>query len=174
MKKLVVLLFVLISSMSNAQQSNSIRHKFEIDQDSMRIYMLEAINEFRKNRGIPLLSYDSALNAGALNHSLYMVDRGELTHFETDTTSPYFTGYGPATRTGRSVCAENCATSYRATNESMKDLAYELVELWKTSPGHNRNMRSGHKFGFGIAVVIPPPGEDWLTGYVVMATQVFK
>ncbi len=193
MKKLVVSLFVLSSLISNAQQVDedwkfrSVKAQFEsievegfpIDQDSLRIYMLEFINEFRANLGIGPLRYDSALNQGALNHAVYLADRLELTHYQTDTTSPYFTGHCPVLRTGRNP-AENAAWSTYDKGDSMKDLAYQLFLQWKGSPGHKKNMLFGDEFGFGVSVskvsALDPDffPELWTPSQNMMAVQTFN
>jgi len=193
MKKLVVSLFVLSSLISNAQpveeewKFRSVKAQFEsievegfpIDQDSLRIYMLEFINEFRAKKGIGPLRYDSALNQGALNHAVYLADRLELTHLQTDTTSPYFTGHCPSLRTGRNP-AENAAWSTYDKGDSMKHLAYQLFLQWKGSPGHKRNMLFGDEFGFGVSVskvsALDPDffPELWTPSQNMMAVQTFN
>ena len=193
MKKLVVALFVLSSFISNAQpveeewKFRSVKAQFEsievegfpIDQDSLRIYMLEFINEFRAKKGIGPLRYDSALNQGALNHAVYLADRLELTHYQTDTTSPYFTGHCPSLRTGRNP-AENAAWSHYDKGDSMKHLAYDLFKGWRNSPGHRRNMLFGDEFGFGVSVskvsALDPDffPELWTPSNHMMAVQTFN
>jgi len=193
MKKLVVSLFVLSSFIINAQpveeewKFKSVKAQFEsievegfpIDQDSLRIYMLEFINEFRKENGVKPLRYDSALNQGALNHAVYLADRLELTHYQTDTTSPYFTGHCPSLRTGRNP-AENAAWSHYDKGDSMKHLAYDLFKGWRNSSGHRRNMLFGDEFGFGVSVskvsALDPDffPELWTPSQNMMAVQTFN
>ena len=189
MKKLVVSLFVLSSFISNAQQFDedwkfkSVKAQFEsikiegypLNQDSLRIYMLEFINEFRKENGVKPLRYDSALNQGALNHAVYIADKYELTHLQTDTASPYFTGYVPSLRTGRNA-GENAARNCYEKDESMKHLAYDLFKQWRNSPGHRRNMLFGYRyFGFGIALTNVSDDDPVFNfyGHKIMAVQTF-
>ena len=189
MKKLAVSLFVLSSFISNAQpveeewKFRSVKAQFEsikiegypLNQDSMRIYMLEFVNEFRKENGVKPLQYDSALNVGALNHAVYIADKYELTHLQTDTASPYFTGHCPSLRTGRNA-GENAARNSYEKDESMKHLAYDLFKQWRNSPGHRRNMLFGYKyFGFGVALtnVSDDAPEFNFYGHKFMAVQTF-
>ena len=164
MKKIVLSLVVLFSLSVSAQQYQaSDLTECNFTQDSLRFYMLKYVNEFRvKNRRQPL-QYDSALNVGAFNHSLYLACHDEFTHIATDRDSKYYTGKSPSDRCGSTIntlATENCAMNYcyadslngpLSTNE--RELAKELVEQWERSPGHRANMLGNHtKFGFGLSL----------------------
>jgi uncharacterized protein YkwD len=154
MKKLVVSLFVLFSLSVSAQQYQaSDLTECNFTQDSLRFYMLKYVNEFRvKNRRQPL-QYDSALNVGAFNHSLYLACHDEFTHIATDRDSKYYTGMGPSSRCDTLFVSENCAMNYCKTNSKMKKVAKELVDQWERSPGHRANMLGYYtKFGFGLSL----------------------
>jgi len=153
MKKIVVALFVLFSVSVSAQQyQSSDLTECNFTQDSLRFYMLKYVNEFRvKNRRQPL-QYDSALNVGAFNHSLYLSCHDEFTHIATDSNSKYYTGKTPSSRCGM-FASENCVRSGCYTDSKMNEVAKELVEIWERSPGHRANMLGNHtKFGFGLSL----------------------
>ena len=155
MKRLFVGLFVLVSLSMSAQQYQSIDLlEYNLTQDSIRFYMLEYLNEFRVKNHKQSLTYDSALNVGALNHSLYLACHNEFTHIATKTNSPYFTGRRPTQRCGMPA-SENIASrwQYVSLNATPKQIAKSLIEQWEQSPGHRANMLADHRyFGFGLSL----------------------
>ena len=181
MKKLFVGLFVLFSISVSAQQYQaSDLTECNLTQDSLRFYMLKYVNEFRvKNRRQPL-QYDSSLNVGAFNHSLYLACHDEFTHIATDRYSKYYTGKTPSARCGM-FASENCAMNYcyadslngpLSANE--RELAKELVEQWERSPGHRANMLDNHtKFGFGLSLRFNKISGS-VSVYKVFAVQTFN
>ena len=178
MKKLFVGLFVLFSLSVSAQQYQaSDLTECNFTQDSLRFYMLKYVNEFRvKNRRQPL-QYDSALNVGAFNHSLYLACHDEFTHIATDSNSKYYTGKSPSDRCGSTIntlASENCAMNYCYTDSKMKKVAKELVEQWERSPGHRANMLDNHtKFGFGLSLRFNRISGS-VSIYKVFAVQTFN
>lgn len=157
MKKIVLSLVVLFSLSVSAQQYQaSDLTECNFTQDSLRFYMLKYVNEFRvKNRRQPV-QYDSALNVGAFNHSLYLACHNEFTHYATESNSKYYTGKSPSDRCGSTIdtfASENCAMNYCYADSKMKEIAKKLVEQWERSPGHRANMLGYHtKFGFGLSL----------------------
>jgi len=178
MKKIVLSLVVLFSLSVSAQQYQaSDLTECNFTQDSLRFYMLKYVNEFRvKNRRQPL-QYDSALNVGAFNHSLYLACHDEFTHIATDSNSKYYTGKSPSDRCGSTIntlASENCAMNYCYTDSKMKKVAKELVEQWERSPGHRANMLDNHtKFGFGLSLRFNRISGS-VSIYKVFAVQTFN
>ena len=181
MKKLFVGLFVLFSLSVSAQQYQaSDLTECNLTQDSLRFYMLKYVNEFRvKNRRQPL-QYDSALNVGAFNHSLYLACHDEFAHIETESNSKYYTGKSPSDRCGSTIntlASENCAMNYCYTDSKMKKVAKELVEQWERSPGHRANMLGYYtKFGFGLSLRFHNTmnNSGSISVYEVSAVQTFN
>ena len=155
MKKLVVALFVLFSVSVSAQQFQSIDiSEYGFTHDSLRFYMLKYINEFRVEYNKHPLQYDSSLNVGAFNHSLYLACHKEFSHYQNDRDSKYFTGRRPTQRCGIPA-AENIASRahYVSLNGTPKQIAKSLIEQWERSPGHRENMLADHRyFGFGLSL----------------------
>ena len=178
MKKIVLSLVVLFSLSVSAQQYQaSDLTECNFTQDSLRFYMLKYVNEFRvKNRRQPV-QYDSALNVGAFNHSLYLACHDEFTHIATDSNSKYYTGKSPSDRCGSTIntlASENCAMNYCYTDSKMKKVAKELVEQWERSPGHRANMLDNHtKFGFGLSLRFNRISGS-VSIYKVFAVQTFN
>ena len=181
MKKLFIGLFILFSLSVSAQQYQaSDLTECNLTQDSLRFYMLKYVNEFRvKNRRQPL-QYDSALNVGAFNHSLYLACHDEFAHIETESNSKYYTGKTPSSRCKMLSVGENCAMNYcyadslngpLSANE--RELAKELVEQWERSPGHRANMLGTYtKFGFSLSLRFKNISGS-VSMYKVFAVQTF-
>ena len=170
MKKLFVALFVLFSISVSAQQFQSIDiSEYGFTQDSLRFYMLKYINEFRAKHYKKPLQYDSALNVGAFNHSLYLACHKEFVHIATETDSPYFTGKTPTDRCGLNA-AENCTSrwNYVGMNATQKQIAKSLIEKWEQSPDHRANMLAKRRyFGFGLSLRNHGGHRDKLKIYAV-------
>jgi uncharacterized protein YkwD len=177
MKKLFVVLFVLFSVSASAQQYQaSDLTECNFTQDSLRYYMLKYVNEFRvKNRRQPL-QYDSSLNVGAFNHSLYLACHDEFAHIETESNSKYYTGKTSSSRCKMFNTGENCAMIYCNTDSKIKKVAKELVEQWERSPGHRANMLGYYtKFGFGLSLRFRNTmnNSGSISVYKVFAVQTF-
>ena len=158
MKKLFAI--VLVSLTTTAQQDSTVMTRDQCGvQDSLRYYMLELVNEFRVMRHRKPLQYDSLLNTGAIDHLKYINDIGTITHEQKDKSSPYFTGKTPSKRCNKPA-GENVAVAYTSTYQpidmNLKQLATDLFENWKESPGHRANMLgfSYKKFGFAASMSI--------------------
>jgi len=178
MKKIVLSLVIFFSLSVSAQQYQaSDLIECNLTQDSLRYYMLKYVNEFRvKNRRQPV-QYDSALNVGAFNHSLYLACHDEFGHIETESNSKYYTGKTPSSRCRTLFVMENCAMNYCYTDSKMKKVAKELVEQWERSPGHRANMLGNHtKFGFGLSLRFQNTmnNSGSISVYKVFAVQTFN
>lgn len=175
MKKLFIGLIVLFSLSVSAQQYQaSDLTECNFTQDSLRFYMLKYVNEFRvKNRRQPV-QYDSALNVGAFNHSLYLACHDEFAHIATDSNSKYYTGKTSSSRCRTLFVMENCAMNYCYADSKMKEIAKKLVEQWEQSPGHRANMLGYHtKFGFGLSLRFYHISGS-VSVYKVFAVQTFN
>ena len=101
--------------------------------------MLEdRINEFRANRGLPVLVHASSLVDVARRHSEDMANRGFFDHVNPD-------GLEPQDRVELAdlsdfSCGENLFQLTDATQRSAKYIASEAFTGWLNSPGHYQNM----------------------------------
>ncbi|MDX6671407.1 MAG: hypothetical protein QOI91_1770 [Solirubrobacteraceae bacterium] len=122
--------------------------------------MLCLLNEYRGSRGAPPLILDVRLARAARAHADDMVARRYFDHYSPE-------GLGPSERARKqgfpSGAGENIAYSSDVTPQS-------IFELWRTSPGHDRNMldRSYNVVGIGFALGMPRadggPGSPGATG----------
>ena len=122
-----IALFILSSSFSNAQ--------------TLRQDVLKYTNEFRQSKGLPALEMRDNLNSIAVEHSSNMAkgstrfghDGFQQRQQAVHKLFPSVNGF-----------AENVA--YGATSGK------EVVNMWKKSSGHRRNMLGNYKYiGIGIA-----------------------
>jgi hypothetical protein len=122
--------------------------------------MLCLLNEYRGSRGAPPLILDVRLARAARAHADDMVARRYFDHYSPE-------DLGPSERARKqgfpSGAGENIAYSSDVTPQS-------IFELWRTSPGHDRNMldRSYNVVGIGFALGMPRadggPGSPGATG----------
>lgn len=99
---------------------------------------MERTNAFRKEQALDPAKVDRALERAARRFAGFMAKTGKVGHAAD--------GRRPAERAaaqGYDYCivSENIAYQYRSQGFASADaLARELVEGWKKSPGHRRNM----------------------------------
>lgn len=102
---------------------------------------LDLINDYRRNNGAGVLTLNEALGAAADFHSRDMAQRNYFKHTlkNGDSAEQNIRRFGYANYI---AVGENIAAGYETANDAMK--------AWKSSPGHDRNMRSGDYTEIGI------------------------
>lgn len=102
-----------------------------------------ALNDYRSAEGLTPLAWSPQLEAAARRHAADMAATGDLTHRGSDNS----TSGARAQAEGYDWCriAENIAFGY--PDQQM------VLEGWKTSPGHRRNLLLADVQDFGIAQV---------------------
>jgi len=165
MKKLLVLLFVSVSLLSNAQMyedrmPTKQTKQFEpfhidmypdIDIDSVRYYAYKYLNEYRASLdlGLNKLIPHEDLEISSMNHAIYCADKNQLTHRETDTTSEYYTGYDPGDRCGSDG---ECGRMGNVQLTDPKEIAKRAIEGWIASKRHEFIIKTNHRYvGFGVS-----------------------
>ena len=109
----------------------------------------EAINAYRKQKGLKPLQLNAALTAAAKAHSTDLAKWDRISHFGADGSNPWDrvkrTGYNAK------LAAENVGTGQVSFEEVLKG--------WKESPGHNKNLLLSDAEHMGIALVHEPKSE---------------
>jgi len=161
MKKLLIIVFVSVSQICFGQNTPSPNLADYLPKDTttkihvnqtieynirFQIEFYKQINTYRKANGKKPLQPDSVLEASALQHSKYQAYEGTMTHYETNTSNPYYTGETVSARNGD---GENVVYGAAGTDPELSALF--AFTLWKSSPGHDWNMLSDYKF-VGVAV----------------------
>ena len=111
-------------------------------------------NQFRKSQGLSTLGFDSALTKLAAEHNQYQAKQGKISHdnFSTRVSKiPYAHGGS----------AENVAYNFAA------DSGAKVVDQWKNSDGHRKNMLGASYNVEGLAAL-----KDTSNGRVYF-TQIF-
>lgn len=110
-------------------------------------------NEFRRQQNLPPVSPDPTLRAAARAFAEYLA--------RTKTFSHTADGRQPAERVasaGYKYCqvAENLALNQDSRGFTVPQLAQDVVEGWKNSPGHRRNLVAPHVTEIGVGVAKRP------------------
>jgi uncharacterized protein YkwD len=97
--------------------------------------LARAINEYRQQHGLGPLALDEDLNLLAAEHSRAMATRQQLSH----------DGFrARMERTGKRLCVENVARNFPT--------AAALLDGWRNSPAHHRNLLEPGVSAMGLAV----------------------
>ena len=108
--------------------------------------LINKINIYRAENGLPGLSYDSRADSSAKYHSIYLAKLGMVCHLEDieiygsdllydidDRMSKYgVTKYW--------VIGENVAGVFDTSNLCIDTLVHKVIQGWKDSPSHNKMM----------------------------------
>lgn len=115
--------------------------------------IIDGTNRFRNEQGVGSVRPDSTLDSTAREFAEYLARTDRFDH-EAD-------GRTPAIRArthGYDYCliAENIAYQFDTRGFTAAALARGLVQGWKDSPGHRRNMLDARAIDTGVAVVRSP------------------
>jgi uncharacterized protein YkwD len=109
--------------------------------DSEERAFLDLINDYRRSKGVGALTLNDTLGAAADYHSRDMAKKNYFKHTlkNGDTAEQNIRRFG---YTSYVAVGENIAAGYETANDVMK--------AWKSSPEHDRNMRSDRYTEIGI------------------------
>jgi uncharacterized protein YkwD len=126
--------------------------------------VVQQTNDFRRSEGRPPLERDDGLGRIAREFVSFIARTGKYSH-EADGSTPS----GRARRGGYDFCliSENLAYQYNSTGFTTRELAKKLVEGWKNSAGHRKNMLDRDALHTAVAV-----GRGEKNGYYY-AVQLF-
>ncbi|MEO8652298.1 MAG: CAP domain-containing protein [Hyphomicrobiaceae bacterium] len=109
----------------------------------------EAINRYRKSKGLKPLKLDAELTTAARAHSNDLAKWDRISHYGSDGSNPWDrvkrAGYNAK------LAAENVGTGQASFDEVLKG--------WQDSPGHNKNLLQAEAQHMGIALVQDPKTE---------------
>lgn len=109
----------------------------------------EAINRYRKSKGLKPLKLDAELTTAARAHAKDLAKWDRISHYGSDGSNPWDrvkrAGYNAK------LAAENVGTGQASFEEVMKG--------WQDSPGHNKNLLQAEAHHMGIALVQDPKTE---------------
>lgn len=107
------------------------------------------INAYRNEHGLKPLALNARLTEAARNHSRDLAKWDRISHYGSDGSNPW----DRVKRTGylARVAAENVGTGQSTFKE--------VLQGWKDSPGHNKNLLLKDAAHMGIALVKDPKTE---------------
>ena len=120
------------------------------DLDAVERQVIEGTNQFRAGESRVVLRTNPELEKAARDFAEYMARTGKFDHVVDGTT--------PSSRVkaaGYQFCriGENLARHYSTHGFTTPDLGRRMVEGWKESAGHRRNMLEPDVIETGVAVV---------------------
>jgi uncharacterized protein YkwD len=160
MKNVITIFFLLLTTLSYSQK---------IDLDSVKLYLIDLINEERVRKGAGVLSYDNNLEVSAQKHTEYMFIENVISHDEYNKENPYYVGLSAW---DRGCDGENC---FRGTSQFShnKNLAKLLFKSWCNSPGHYKTMINKKYSSMGIGLKNTEPSLT-LKLFTTYSTVTFK
>lgn len=108
------------------------------------------LNTLRAEHGLPALVPDRQLEQAALQQARFMAAAGRMTH-----TTGWGKDFASRVKDNRitGAAAENIAAGRMDTAR--------VLETWKNSPPHRRNMLDARFTRFGLAYVYDAKNRDW-------------
>jgi uncharacterized protein YkwD len=130
----------------------------DVDRDAVVEQVMREVNAFRHDEGRVALRPESHLAATAQDFAAFMARTGRFSH-EAD-------GHVPAQRAeqhGYAYCVvlENIAYEQRSPEFASGELAQRLVEGWKGSPSHRRNMLEPGVIETGVGLARSSGNGRW-------------
>ena len=116
-----------------------------IDLTQLKTKILQLVNEERKSVASPSLTFDTFLLKAAEDHAKYIAKVQTLTHEQTNSkkVNPkdrvYFYGGNAFELVGENLLFTGIKNQIYS-NEDLDALALKIVQLWKKSPNHLKNM----------------------------------
>jgi uncharacterized protein YkwD len=119
------------------------------DLSRVEALVIEGTNDFRRQEHRPQVERDDKLEKAARDFAMLLARTGEFGH-EAGGSTPS----ERARRHGYDFCiiSENIAYQYSSAGFQTPELARKLVEGWKNSPGHRKNMLAPDVTDTAVAV----------------------
>mgnify|MGYP006145176849 FL=1 len=117
----------------------------EIDLTQLKTKILQLVNEERKAVAVTALTLDTFLLKATEDHAKYIAKAQTLTHEQTNSkkVNPkdrvYFYGGNDFNLVGENLLFTGIKNQIYS-NEDLDALALKIVQLWKKSPNHLKNM----------------------------------
>jgi uncharacterized protein YkwD len=118
--------------------------------ETVESLVIQGTNEFRAGENLSRVERNAKLDKAARSFAEHLASGGAFSH-ESGGTTPEIRVF----QAGYQACvvAENLARHYSSAGFSTKELADKLVQGWKDSPGHRRNMLERDALETGLAVI---------------------
>ncbi len=167
-RSIAIILVSMIAAVSFAQSKNDTINPDKFNQKLMEKTIFNKVNQYRKQKGVAALNYNTIIYKVADDHTQYLSDKATITHSQTtpgkETVNDRFKYY---VKVENYSVGENIARTFVLTRtnnflsngKSEKSIAYTyeqaaeyMFNAWKQSDFHNTNMLS-NKFQLGAISV---------------------
>ena len=153
MKKLAYFLFLLLvltrCDTIDLNEEEILSPAPDDSYSSLEIEILQEINLYRDNKGLPSFEMNEIIYEEALKHTEYMIAQGAINHDNFSDRANRLMN-----NPGGSSAAENVAFGYTS--------AKAVVSGWITSDGHRKNIEGNYNLT-GIAAVNDKNGRYYFT-----------
>ena len=121
-------------------------------QTSVNDFLLIRVNELRDSLKLPRLKGDATLDKAATNHAVYIASKRKLTHEQNvpdmHSVADRIFHFGG----NRTYCGENVAMLGDLKLTDNREIANQLFEAWRNSPGHYANMIHPNYSRMGLGI----------------------
>lgn len=128
---ITILLFTILTTSCNSDTESEGIFDDSNNISSYENEILELINNYRKDKGLPNLKLLAIIKTQTDKHTDYMIAKGVISHDNFGSRSNYLQTNAQAKAT-----AENVASGYSS--------AHSLVNGWLTSDGHRKNIQGNY------------------------------
>jgi uncharacterized protein YkwD len=147
------------------QDSEWLEASFQSEQSSQTLdssaaaeLLIKQTNEFRREEGLKAVEENAKLKSAALYFAEYMARTDKYGHLAD--------GARPSDRASRfeydyCLISENIAYHYSSTGFTAEQLAQRLVDGWKQSPDHRKNLLDADVQEAGVALARSPRTGFW-------------
>ncbi|TCP23331.1 uncharacterized protein YkwD [Tenacibaculum skagerrakense] len=128
---ITILLFTILTTSCNSDTESEGIFDDSNNVSSYEKEILELINNYRKDKGLPSLKLLAIIKTQTDKHTDYMIAKGEISHDNFGARSNYLQTNAQAKAT-----AENVASGYST--------ATSVVNGWLNSDGHRKNIEGNY------------------------------
>lgn len=147
MVPLIIVIFLTVPSCTTDEADEILLATYEAPEMENKIFT--EVNSLRNSKGQPSLIFDETVRRIAREHSVDMLNNGELSHQNFGKRNNYIT----LNRSAGKI-AENVAYGYTS--------AQSVVRAWTESDGHSQNLIGDYSHT-GIGVVKGEDGKHYFT-----------
>lgn len=134
-------------------------HRIELSEVTLDMEKARSeINRYRASHGLAALMLDANLTAAAQRHSGDLSAHDKISHRGSDGTNPWDRVRGTGYKA--KLAAENVGVGQQSFGE--------VLQGWKDSPGHNKNLLLPDATQMGIALVVNPASRNQTFWTLVM------
>ena len=154
---------------------DSVYSNFSVD--SLNIYFVKCLNEYRSGKGIPLVSYNSDLNVVSKEQSDFCSVLGKLTHYQYENKSKEspedrmkFYGFNSDLIGEDLIKYPSKLTFFNNYKSSMSIydvISKSFIDSWSKSEGHNTMLLTSN--GKMVSLSITRKGDSFYGCYVILS-----